>query len=125
MQATQDKVQALVRLSEAERSQTRSSNLLESLKKQNQDLSHRLSQATQEKVNALMQLAADGNSNHAVGSGKGSVPSPQKSSTWKVQFSWLSSLWFYLLVIGCPAHNKKANSLLSSMCSFTGTFYPL
>ena len=77
----QDKVQALVRLSEAERSNSRSSNQVDSLKKQNQDLTHRLTLATQEKVNALMQLAADGNASHA---GKGSGPSPQKSSTWKV-----------------------------------------
>lgn len=81
----QDKVQALVRLSEAERTQSRSANSIDSLKKQNQDLTVRLSQATQEKVNALMQLAADGNNSHAEPTGKGNFTSPQKSSTWKVQ----------------------------------------
>ena len=83
----QDKVQALVRLSEAERSNTRSSNQLEALRKQNQDLTHRLTQATQEKVNALMQLAGPGNNHHSATVGKGSVPSPQKNATWKVQDS--------------------------------------
>lgn len=82
-QAMQDKVQALVRLSEAERAQSRSVNSIDSLKKQNQDLTHRLTLATQEKVNALLQLAADGNSSHGAASGKGGVPSPQKASTWK------------------------------------------
>ena len=86
-QAMQDKVQALVRLSEAERAQSRSVNSIDSLKKQNQDLTHRLTLATQEKVNALLQLAADGNSSHGAASGKGGVPSPQKASTWKVQFT--------------------------------------
>lgn len=79
----QDKVQTLLRLSDSERSHQRSSNQVENLKKQNQDLSHRLSQATQEKVNALMRVAADGNSSQAAGTGKG-MPSPGKTSTWKV-----------------------------------------
>ena len=79
----QDKVQALMRLSESERSNQRSSNQVETLKKQNQDLSHRLSQATQEKVNALMRVAADGNTSQAAGAAKG-MPSPGKTSTWKV-----------------------------------------
>lgn len=84
MQATQDKVQALVRLSEAERSHQRSSNQVETLKKQNQDLMLRLREATQEKVNALMRVAADGNSSQAAtAAGKG-MPSPQKGPTWKV-----------------------------------------
>ena len=92
LQATQDKVQALVRLSEAERGHSRLSNQVDSLKKQNQDLTHRLTQATQEKVNALMQLAADGNgSGHAGGApaGKAGVPSPVRTSTWKVQTSYV------------------------------------
>ena len=79
----QDKVQTLLRLSDSERSHQRSSNQVENLKKQNQDLSHRLSQATQEKVNALMRVAADGNSSQAAGTAKG-MPSPGKTSTWKV-----------------------------------------
>ena len=82
-----DKVQALLRLSESERSNQRSSNQVEALKKQNQDLSHRLSQATQEKVSALMRVASsslpDSNSSQAAGAIKG-MPSPGKTSTWKV-----------------------------------------
>lgn len=83
-QATQDKVQALMRLSDSERSKQRISNQADTLKKQNQELSSRLSQATQEKVNALMRVAADGNSSQAAANAKG-MPSPGKSSTWKVQ----------------------------------------
>lgn len=82
MQATQDKVQALLRLSDSERSLSRSSNQLSSLKKQNQDLTQRLSLATQEKVNALMQLA-DGSSSHGSSTAAKGGPSPQKG-TWKV-----------------------------------------
>ncbi len=98
----QDKVQALVRLSEAERSQSRSANSIDSLKKQNQDLTHRLTQATQEKVNALMQLAADSNSSHAPAGGKGVAPSPQKASTWKVHFTQvnLSGLCYCAVLFG-------------------------
>ncbi|KAL3159975.1 hypothetical protein ABBQ38_010362 [Trebouxia sp. C0009 RCD-2024] len=81
-QATQDKVQALMRLSDSERSKQRISNQVDTLKKQNQDLSHRLSQATQEKVNALMRVAADGNSSQAAANAKGML-SPGKASTWK------------------------------------------
>ena len=76
-----------MRLSEAERAQSRSANSIDSLKKQNQDLTHRLTLATQEKVNALLQLAADGNSSHGAAGSKGVVPSPQKASTWKVHFT--------------------------------------
>jgi hypothetical protein len=98
----QDKVQALVRLSEAERAQSRSANSIDSLKKQNQDLTQRLTLATQEKVNALMQLAADGNSSHAAAGGKGVVPSSQKASTWKVQFTTvnLSDLCYCAVLFG-------------------------
>lgn len=81
-QATQDKVQALIRLSDSERSVARSSNQLNALKKQNQDLTQRLSLATQEKVNALMQLA-DGTNSHSSSSASKGAPSPQKG-TWKV-----------------------------------------
>ena len=81
-QATQAKVQALLRLSDTERSLSRSSNQLNALKKQNQDLTQRLSLATQEKVNALMQLA-DGSSSHASAAAVKGAPSPQKG-TWKV-----------------------------------------
>ena len=84
VQAMQDKVQALVRLSEAERRHQRSSNQLETFKKQNQDLTLRLREATQEKVNALMRVAADGNSSQATAAAGKGMPSPQKGSTWKV-----------------------------------------
>ena len=80
----QDKVQALMRLSDSERSNARSSNQVDALKKQNQDLTHRLTQATQEKVNALMQLAGPGAKQDTAPAGKGSSPSPQKTATWKV-----------------------------------------
>ena len=80
----QDKVQALLRLSESERSKARSSNQLDALRKQNSDLTHRLTQATQEKVNALMQLAGPGANYGTAPAGKGSGPSPQKTATWKV-----------------------------------------
>ena len=102
----QDKVQALVRLSEAERAQSRSANSIDSLKKQNQDLTHRLTLATQEKVNALMQLAADGNSSHVAAGGKGVVPSPQKASTWKVQFTtvFLACATVLCCLVSCLCH---------------------
>ncbi len=91
-----------MRLSEAERAQSRSANSIDSLKKQNQDLTDRLTLATQEKVNALMQLAADGNSSHVAAGGKGVVPSPQKASTWKVQFTTvnLSGLCYCAVLFG-------------------------
>ena len=109
LQAMQDKVQALVRLSEAERSHQRSSIQLDNLKKQNQDLTQRLRDATQEKVNALMRVAADSNSGLAAGNGKG-VPSPQKTSTWKVRHC-AHGVW-YKARSGC----MQAIALMSYSC---------
>lgn len=109
----QDKVQALVRLSEAERAQSRSANSIDSLQKQNQDLTHRLTQATQEKVNALMQLA-DGNSSHGAAGGKGVVPSPQKAPTWKVQLTRVNLFWPVLL---CCAVWCLAFAIITVCCA--------
>lgn len=95
-----DKVQALLRLSESERSNQRSSNQVETLKRQNQDLSHRLSQATQEKVNALMRVAADDNSSQATGAAKG-MPSPGKTSTWKVCYTCFG---MFMPILPHPVH---------------------
>lgn len=84
-EVSQDKVKALLRLSELERVQAHDGSELDALRRQKSDLQVRLAQATQEKVNVLMQLAeAKGQAGDPKLPSSIVSPKQQASGSWRI-----------------------------------------